>query len=173
MLNMSSSYKCRYVPIIDAETHDLIRDIYKESPDGKNAVDPFPYLQRFALNTSLVVNYGTRLSDIEDSLFKEIIECGVIIQQLVCVSVPVKLNHPPGSGHRVETIVADFRSVSGSAADYVPILRYLPGRKSKILAIEARRRRDVYMNKLLDGTHPPVMIVEFDTATVWLTAFLM
>jgi hypothetical protein len=135
------------VPIVDAETHDLVRDVYKESPDGMTAVDPFPYLQRFALNTSLVVNYGTRLNDVDDSLFKEIIEW-VIRLDRVC-GRSLKLGHPPTG--RVETLVADFRSVSGSAADYVPILRYLPGSKTKALAAEARRRRDVYMNKLLDG----------------------
>ncbi|KAN0066430.1 hypothetical protein ACQY0O_000524 [Thecaphora frezii] len=115
-----------YVPIIDLEALCLIDDLYNDSQHGKLAIDPYAYLQRFALNTSLVVNYGTRLEKVGDKLLKEIVE--------------------------VETYVANFRSVSGTPSDYVPLLRYLPtvgGRAAKF-AKEVRARRDVYMARLLD-----------------------
>ncbi|EPQ31840.1 uncharacterized protein PFL1_00039 [Pseudozyma flocculosa PF-1] len=120
-----------YVPIIDMETLCLIEDIYKDSDQGRTAINPYAYLQRFALNTSLVVNYGTRLEKVGDKLLQEIVE--------------------------VETYVANFRSVSGTPSDYVPLLRYLPsfgggggGGATARFAQEVRKRRDVYMDRLLD-----------------------
>lgn len=115
-----------YVPIIDMETLSLVEDIYNASKQGTVAINPFAYLQRLALNVSLVVNYGTRLDSVGDGLLKEIVE--------------------------VETAVANFRSVSGTPSDYVPLLRYLPsfGSKNADYATQVRKRRDVYMSRLLD-----------------------
>lgn len=112
-----------YVPIIDRETLSLVEDLYNSK--GK-AIAPFAYFQRLALNVSLVVNYGSRLDKVGDELLEEIVE--------------------------VETHVANFRSVSNSPADYLPIVRYLPrfGRNSNAFAGQIRARRDVYMNRLLN-----------------------
>ncbi|PWN53131.1 putative cytochrome P450 monooxygenase/Phenylacetate hydroxylase [Violaceomyces palustris] len=120
-------YVQTYVPIIDSETLSLIEELYKDTDKGRLAINPFAYLQRLALNVSLVVNYGSRLDKVGDGLLKEIVE--------------------------VETEVAQFRSVSGTPSDYIPLLRYLPsltrgGTKEK--AVEIRKRRDRYMNLLLD-----------------------
>lgn len=125
-----------YVPIIDRETLSLIEDLYKSKA---SPIAPFAYFQRLALNVSLVVNYGSRLDKVGDQLLNEIVE--------------------------VETHVANFRSVSNSPADYLPIVRYLPrfGTNSDAFAGQIRARRDVYMSKLLndlkqrvkDGTDIP------------------
>ncbi|BEJ11421.1 hypothetical protein CspHIS471_0108430 [Cutaneotrichosporon sp. HIS471] len=114
-----------YVPIIDRETLALIDDIYRDCGKGTKEINPYSYLQRLALNVSLVVNYGARLDDISDTMFHEIIE--------------------------VETVVANFRSLSNDMADYVPLLRYLPTSKGTVdVAEDARKRRDKYMKKMLD-----------------------
>ncbi|KAJ1033125.1 hypothetical protein NDA13_001123 [Ustilago tritici] len=112
-----------YVPIIDRETLSLVEDLYNSKC---KAIAPFPYFQRLALNVSLVVNYCVRLDKVGDELLEEIVQ--------------------------VETHVANFRSVSNSPADYLPIVRYLPrfGRNSNAFAGQIRARRDVYMNRLLN-----------------------
>ncbi|TKY89373.1 hypothetical protein EX895_001904 [Sporisorium graminicola] len=112
-----------YVPIIDRETLSLIEDLYHAR---SAAIEPFAYFQRLALNVSLTVNYGSRLDKVGDQLLAEIVE--------------------------VETHVANFRSVSNSPADYLPIVRYFPsmGRNSKAFAGSIRARRDVYMSRLLN-----------------------
>lgn len=114
-----------YVPIMDRETLSLVEDIYRDSKKGTQSINPYPYLQRFALNISLVVNYGSRLENVGDAMLKEIIE--------------------------VETYVANFRSVSGQMSDYIPILRYLPSFETNNAkhGADVRRRRDAYMNALL------------------------
>ena len=114
-----------YVPIIDRETLSLVEDIYRDSDKGTTAINPYAYLQRFALNISLVVNYGSRLESVGDAMLREIIE--------------------------VETYVANFRSVSGQMSDYVPLLRYLPSWETNNAThgADVRRRRDAYMNALL------------------------
>ncbi|CDR88137.1 probable Cytochrome P450 monooxygenase/Phenylacetate hydroxylase [Sporisorium scitamineum] len=112
-----------YVPIIDRETLSLVEDLCAA---GGRAIEPFAYFQRLALNVSLTVNYGVRLEGVSDALLEEIVE--------------------------VETHVANFRSVSNSFADYLPIVRYLPwfGGGGRGFACSIRARRDVYMNKLLN-----------------------
>lgn len=112
-----------YVPIIDRETLSLVEDLYRSNGE---AIAPFAYFQRLALNVSLSVTYGSRLDKVSDQLLTEIVE--------------------------VETHVANFRSVSNSAADYLPIVRYLQklGGTGNTFAAEIRARRDVYMSRLLN-----------------------
>lgn len=116
----------RYVSIIQGEVKELIRDFYTYGGKGKTAIDPQKFLQRFALNVSLVVNYGTRMRGVSDELFKEITD--------------------------TEHEIANFRSVANSYLDHLPILRYLPTAGSlRKHAIDIRKRRDNYMTKLLTG----------------------
>jgi phenylacetate 2-hydroxylase len=114
-----------YVPIMDRETLSLVEDIYRDSDRGAREINPYAYLQRFALNISLVVNYGSRLESVGDAMLREIIE--------------------------VETYVANFRSVSGQMSDYVPALRYLPSLETNNArhGADVRARRDRYMHALL------------------------
>lgn len=111
------------MPIIDLESVVSIKEMYENSDHGTKDIDPIPYWQRFALNTSLTLNYGFRIQgNINDELLREIVH--------------------------VEREVSNFRSTSNNWQDYIPLLRLLP--QSSTSANEYRHRRDVYMDKLLD-----------------------
>ena len=113
------------MPTIDLESNVCIRDIAKDSKDGSVDLDPRRYFHRFALNTSLTLNYGIRIDgSIDDSLLREIVE--------------------------VERVVSNFRSTSNNWQDYIPLLRLPFISKQNKTAGEYRARRDAYMMKLLD-----------------------
>jgi phenylacetate 2-hydroxylase len=112
-----------YMPIIDIESYSAINEILKECQDGQIDINIIPHLQRFALNTSLMLNYGTRFTSSFDELLKEIVE--------------------------VEGAISRFRSTSNNWQDYVPLLRLFPARSTQ--ANTYRLRRDRYLNILLDG----------------------
>ncbi|KAL1410449.1 hypothetical protein Q8F55_004460 [Vanrija albida] len=116
----------RYTPIVDREVLALVEDLYVHGRGGELALAPHDYMSRFALNTSLSVNYGCRLDEVSDALLQEIIE--------------------------VEAAVSDVRSTVASWANYVPLLRALqslwPDKSAGSLA-DLRARRDAYMAKLL------------------------
>jgi phenylacetate 2-hydroxylase len=112
-----------YMPIIDLESYTAINEILNECDGGRADINIIPHLQRFALNTSLTLNYGTRISTSSDKLLKEIVE--------------------------VEGAVARLRSTSNNWQDYVPLLRLFPARTNKANSI--RLRRDRYLGDLLDG----------------------
>lgn len=124
------------MPIIDLESNESIKELLHDSNDGSVDIDPNPYFQRFALNTSLTLNYGIRIhGSIDNELLKEIV--------------------------LVEREVSNFRSTSNNWQDYIPLLRLLPSQSSR--ANEFRERRDKYMTLLLnmlrdriaDGTDKP------------------
>jgi phenylacetate 2-hydroxylase len=124
------------MPIIDLESTASIAEILRDSDYGNKDIDPCAYFQRYALNTSLTLNYGYRIDgDVDDELLKEITH--------------------------VERQVSTFRSTSNNWEDYVPLLRVLP--KKRFSPFEYRDRRAKYMNKLLgmlkekiaDGTDKP------------------
>jgi phenylacetate 2-hydroxylase len=113
------------MPIIDLESNVSIRDITNDSKGGVVDLDPRKYFHRFALNTSLTLNYGIRIDgSIDNSLLREIVH--------------------------VERAVSNFRSTSNNWQDYLPLLRLpLISRQNKSAA-EYRDRRDAYMTTLLD-----------------------
>lgn len=112
-----------YMPIIDLESNESIKELLHDSKDGSVDIDPNPYFQRFALNTSLTLNYGIRIhGSIDNELLKEIVH--------------------------VEREVSNFRSTSNNWQDYIPLLRLLPSQSSR--ANEFRERRDKYMTLLLN-----------------------
>ncbi|KAF1982926.1 putative phenylacetate 2-hydroxylase [Aulographum hederae CBS 113979] len=111
-----------YMPIIDLEATTSIKEMLKDSKYGEIDLDPNPYFQRYALNTSLTLNYGFRISgNVDDEMLKEITT--------------------------VERLVSNFRSTSNNWQDYIPLMRLWPS--SKKGPQEARKRRDVYMQNLL------------------------
>ncbi|CAF3802371.1 unnamed protein product [Adineta steineri] len=112
-----------YMPIIDVESYSAIKDIFQECKDGQMDINIIPHLQRFALNTSLMLNYGTRFTSSDDELLKEI--CNV------------------------EAAISRFRSTSNNWQDYVPLLRLFPAKSNE--ANKFRLRRDRYLNILLNG----------------------
>ena len=112
-----------YMPIIDLESNVSIKELLADSNNGRDDIDPNPYFQRFALNTSLTLNYGIRIDgSIDNELLKEIVH--------------------------VERMVSNLRSTSNNWQDYVPLLRLWPSRDSQ--AGEYRARRDRYMTLLLN-----------------------
>src|SRR5882724_3042190 len=91
-----------YMPIIDLESNVSIKELLDDSGNGKEDIDPIAYFQRFALNTSLTLNYGSRINGkIDNELLKEVVD--------------------------VERAISNFRSTSNNWQDYIPLLRLLPG----------------------------------------------
>ncbi|KAF3396027.1 Phenylacetate 2-hydroxylase [Penicillium rolfsii] len=112
-----------YMPIIDLESNSSIKELYRDSKNGTVDINPTAYFQRFALNTSLTLNYGFRIEgNVDDQLLKEIVD--------------------------VERGVSNFRSTSNNWQDYIPLLRIIP--KMNTEAEEFRVRRDKYLTYLLD-----------------------
>ena len=111
-----------YMPIVDLESSVSVKEILADSSEGEIEIDPNPYFQRFALNTSLALNYGFRIDgDAETGLLKEIVH--------------------------VERMISNFRSTSNNWQDYLPLLRLWPTRNNE--AGHYRKRRDEYMSLLL------------------------
>lgn len=111
-----------YMPIIDLEATVSIGELLRDSKDGTVDVNPTKYFQRFALNTSLTLNYGFRITgNVTDELLREIVD--------------------------VERGVSNFRSTSNNWQDYIPLLRIFP--KMNREADEFRVRRDKYLTYLL------------------------
>lgn len=112
-----------YMPIIDYECTKSIKEMISNTEGGTKDIDPAPYFGRFALSTSLTLNYGERIDgDIDDALLNEITH--------------------------VEREVSNFRSTANNWADYVPLLRLRPGGTTK--ALEYKKRRATYMYRLID-----------------------
>jgi len=66
----------KYLPMFDLETYCVIQDYRKMalSKDPKDLeINPRPFLQRFALNTTLTLCYGIRMDDAYDELLREIL----------------------------------------------------------------------------------------------------
>lgn len=126
-----------YIPHLDVETKDFIKELYTYGNAGQTAIDPMPMIQRLSLSLGLTLNWGTRLKSQEDDLFAEIT--------------------------RVEEEISRFRSTTGNLQDYIPILRLNPFNFHSAKAREMRDRRDkylTYLNDALDerianGTHKP------------------
>ncbi|KAK4113048.1 putative cytochrome P450 phenylacetate 2-hydroxylase [Canariomyces notabilis] len=112
-----------YMPIIDLESTASIRELLKDNKGGSVDINPIAYFQRFALNTSLMLNYGFRIEgNVDDALLREICD--------------------------VERGVSNFRSTSNNWQDYIPLLRIFP--KMNREAQDFRVRRDKYLTFLLD-----------------------
>lgn len=112
-----------YMPLIDLESTVSIKELLRDSKGGEIELDPRAYWQRYALNTSLTLNYGYRIDGDKDApLLKEIVD--------------------------VERGVGNFRSTSNNWQDYIPLLRLLPSQNKE--AVSFRERRDVYMDHLLN-----------------------
>ncbi|KAK7712469.1 hypothetical protein SLS64_004853 [Diaporthe eres] len=113
-----------YQPMFDLESYCILRDVHKDSKNGEEELDIRPYIQRFALNTTLTLCYGIRMDAVYDELLREILLVGSAISLL--------------------------RSASENYQDYVPLLRYVPNNKKNARSKELRNRRDAYLNLLLD-----------------------
>jgi phenylacetate 2-hydroxylase len=113
-----------YFDMLDLESYCIVRDLVRDSKDGSVEVDVRPYIQRYALNTTLTLCYGIRMDSVYDSMLREILEVGSAISLL--------------------------RSASENYQDYIPLLRYWPNNEKNRRSKELRDRRDAYLNALLD-----------------------
>jgi phenylacetate 2-hydroxylase len=113
-----------YYPMFDLESYCILRDLKRDSGDGEVELDVRPYIQRYALNTTLTLCYGIRMDSVYDDLLREVLQVGSAISLL--------------------------RSASENYQDYVPILRWAPNNEKNARGKELRARRDAYLNLLLD-----------------------
>lgn len=110
------------MPIIDLESNVSIKELLADSKGSEIDIDPSPYFQRFALNTSLTLSYGFRIDGkVDNQLLQEIFH--------------------------VERVVSNLRSTSNNWQDYIPLMRLWPSSSSE--AQEYRVRRDKYLTLLL------------------------
>lgn len=125
-----------YAPILNLESREFLKDIYTESRDGSVEIDFRPAVRRFALNLSLTLNYGTRVSSTK-SLYDDPLLAEIIY---------------------VESEITNFRDTSKNYANYIPLLRYWEPLASflnlsaapKNHATDIGKRRLAYNNVLLD-----------------------
>jgi phenylacetate 2-hydroxylase len=110
--------------MFDLESYSIIRDMHKDSKNGAIEINVRPYIQRYALNTTLTLCYGIRMDAVYDDLLREILHVGSAISLL--------------------------RSASENLQDYIPALRYLPNNAKNARSKQLRERRDTYLNLLLD-----------------------
>ncbi|ANB15321.1 hypothetical protein AWJ20_2948 [Sugiyamaella lignohabitans] len=113
-----------YYPMFDLESYCILRDLHRDSQGGMVEISVRPYIQRYALNTTLTLCYGIRMDNVYDELLREILYVGSAISLL--------------------------RSASENLQDYVPLLRYLPNNEKNRRSKELRERRDKYLAHLLD-----------------------
>jgi phenylacetate 2-hydroxylase len=113
-----------YFPMFDLESYCIVRDLQRDSKGGEVEIGVRPYIQRYALNTTLTLCYGIRMDSVYDDMLREILHVGSAISLL--------------------------RSASENYQDYVPILRYWPNNEKNKRSKELRDRRDKYLSYLLD-----------------------
>jgi phenylacetate 2-hydroxylase len=121
---LSKGMMKNYYDMFDLESYCVVRDLQRDSKGSALEVSIRPYIQRYALNTTLTLCYGIRMDAVYDDLLREILYVGSAISLL--------------------------RSASENYQDYVPILRYLPNNEKNRRSQELRERRDKYLNELLD-----------------------
>ncbi|KAK2055998.1 cytochrome P450 [Colletotrichum caudatum] len=114
-----------YVPHLDVESRDFIKELYEYGKAGQDPVDPMPMIQRLSLSLALTLNWGVRMSSQKEGLFKEITH--------------------------VEEEISRFRSTTGNLQDYIPLLRLNPVNTQSARAREMRNRRDAYLAALNRG----------------------
>ncbi|KKY14080.1 putative phenylacetate 2-hydroxylase [Phaeomoniella chlamydospora] len=113
-----------YWPMFDLESYCIVRDLHRDSKGGEIEIGVRPYIQRYALNTTLTLCYGIRMDEVYDELLREILHVGSAISLL--------------------------RSASENYQDYVPLLRYFPNNEKNRRSKELRDRRDKYLDLLLN-----------------------
>lgn len=113
-----------YNDMFDLESYCIVRDLYRDSKNGEVEISVRPYIQRYALNTTLTLCYGIRMDNVYDDMLREILHVGSAISLL--------------------------RSASENYQDYVPLLRYFPNNEKNKRSKELRDRRDKYLNFLLN-----------------------
>lgn len=60
--------------MFDLETYCIVRDLVRDSEGGEAYLNIRPYLQRYALNTTLTLCYGIRMDSVWDDMLREVLE---------------------------------------------------------------------------------------------------
>lgn len=60
--------------MFDLETFCIVRDLVRDSAGGESYLNIRPYLQRYALNTTLTLCYGIRMDSVWDDMLREVLE---------------------------------------------------------------------------------------------------
>lgn len=113
-----------YFDMFDLESYCIVRDFHAYSKNGALEINVRPFIQRYALNTTLTLCYGIRMDSVYDEMLREILEVGSAISLL--------------------------RSASENYQDYIPALRYLPNNEKNRRSKDLRTRRDAYLDHLLN-----------------------
>ncbi|KAI0886558.1 cytochrome P450 [Annulohypoxylon maeteangense] len=91
-----------YSPILNFEAREFLRDLYSSCRDGSVEIDFQPAARRFALNLSLTLNYGTRVSSVKS-----------LADDPILSSIAY-----------IESEALRFRDTEKNYANYIPLLRY-------------------------------------------------
>ncbi|GAB1743326.1 hypothetical protein NU219Hw_g9167t1 [Hortaea werneckii] len=84
----------RYHPMFDLETLCIVRDLVRDSQGDGKYLEIRPYLQRYALNTTLTLCYGIRMDSVWDDMLREVLEVGSAISLLhTAKQVREKIQH--------------------------------------------------------------------------------
>jgi 3-hydroxyphenylacetate 6-hydroxylase len=126
-----------YLPYMDIESRDFVKDLLTYGEAGTQPIDPLPMIQRLALSLAMTINWGVRVPSHKNDLFQEIVE--------------------------VEEELNRIRSTTGNYQDYIPLLRLFPFSQASAKAREMRHRRDKYLStlnqelaeKVAKGTNKP------------------
>lgn len=119
-----------YVPYMDLETKNFIKDLFVYGKGGTAAIDPLPMVQRLAMSLACTINWGVRVKSHEDDLFKEIVE--------------------------VEEEMNRFRSTQSNLQDYIPLLRLNPFNRQSAKARQMKARRARFMKHFDDELHDKI-----------------
>jgi 3-hydroxyphenylacetate 6-hydroxylase len=126
-----------YVPYLDIESRDFVRDLSTYGKMGRVPIDPLPMIQRLSLSLAVTINWGIRVPTIEDPFFTEVVE--------------------------VEEELNRARSTTGNLQDFIPLLRLNPFNRATTKAKEMKARREKYLralnkdlaDKVAKGTNKP------------------
>jgi phenylacetate 2-hydroxylase len=110
--------------MFDLESYCIVRELVWNTKNGALEATCQPYIQRYALNTTLTLCCGIGMDEVYDDLLREILPVGSTISLL--------------------------RSVPENNQDYIPILRYLPNNERNARSKTLREGRNKYLNELLD-----------------------
>ena len=71
-----------YFDMFDLESYCIVRDFHSYSKNGADEISVRPFIQRYALNTTLTLCYRIRMDSAYDELLREILEVGSAISLL-------------------------------------------------------------------------------------------
>ncbi|CAH0058145.1 unnamed protein product, partial [Clonostachys solani] len=91
-----------YLPILNLESRAFLNDLLAASKGGtQNSTNVLDVCQKFALNLSLTLSYGTRVEDVKD------LHNNILLSEILYI----------------EEMITKYRDVSGNYLNYIPLLR--------------------------------------------------